>query len=77
MATVAPEIAFQWCPGHGAAAGFPFWNLEQWELKEKFAGVLTAGRMAKVAFDKAGIPAQVLYHNHANFVSIPDTSSVS
>jgi len=32
--------------------------------------VLTAGRVAKVAFDKAGIPAQVLYHNHANYVRL-------
>jgi hypothetical protein len=50
-------------------AGFPFWNIEMWDKKEVFAGVLTAGRVAKVAFDKAGVPAQVLYHNHANFVS--------
>lgn len=42
-----------------------------WDKKEVFAGVLTAGRVAKVAFDKAGVPAQVLYHNHANFVSLP------
>ena len=52
-----------------ACAGFPFWNIEMWDKKEVFAGVLTAGRVAKVAFDKAGVPAQVLYHNHANFVS--------
>jgi hypothetical protein len=52
-----------------APAGFPFWNIEMWDKKEVFAGVLTAGRVAKVAFEKAGVPAQVLYHNHANFVS--------
>lgn len=45
-----------------------------WDKKEVFAGVLTAGRVAKVAFDKAGVPAQVLYHNHANFVSTPATN---
>jgi hypothetical protein len=55
-----------WLP---APAGFPFWNIEMWDKKEVFAGVLTAGRVAKVAFDKAGVPAQVLYHNHANLVS--------
>jgi hypothetical protein len=49
--------------------GFPFWDLGKWPLKEAFAGVLTAGRVAKVAFDKAGIPAQVLYHNHANYAN--------
>jgi hypothetical protein len=50
--------------------GFPFWNIEMWDKKEVFAGVLTAGRVAKVAFDKAGVPAQVLYHNHANFANL-------
>lgn len=54
-----------------SCAGFPFWDLGTWEHKETFTGVLTAGRVAKVAFDKAGIPAHVLYHNHANYVSPP------
>ncbi len=55
----------------GRRAGFPFWDLGTWERKETFAGVLTAGRIAKVAFDKAGIPAHVVYHNHANHVPPP------
>ncbi len=50
---------------------FPFWYLGKWGLKETFAGVLTAGRVAKVAFDKAGIPAHMLYHNHVNLVRLP------
>lgn len=37
--------------------------------------MLTAGRVAKVAFDKAGIPAQVLYHNHANYVRLLNIES--
>jgi len=57
--------------------GFPFWDLGTWEHKETFTGVLTAGRVAKVAFDKAGIPAHVLYHNHANYASFhrPDRTA--
>lgn len=58
----------------GRRAGFPFWDLGTWERKETFAGVLTAGRIAKVAFDKAGIPAHVVYHNHANHVPPPPPS---
>lgn len=43
-------------------------DLSTWELKETFTGVFTAGRVAKVAFDRAGIPAHVVYHNHGNTV---------
>lgn len=50
--------------------GFPFWDVDQWKLKEVFAGVLTAGRIAKVAFDRAGVPAQVVYHNHGNTANL-------
>ena len=35
-------------PDTCAVAGFPFWDLEKWELKEAFAGVLTNGRVAQV-----------------------------
>ncbi len=48
--------------------GFPFWDLASWDLKYAFAGVFTAGRVAKMAFDRAGIPAHFVYHNHNNEV---------
>ena len=48
--------------------GFPFWDLSSWELKYTFAGVFTAGRVAKMAFDRAGIPAHFVYHSHNNYV---------
>ena len=48
--------------------GFPFWDLSSWDLKYAFAGVFTAGRVAKMAFDRAGIPAHFVYHNHNNYV---------
>ncbi len=48
--------------------GFPFWDLASWDLKYAFAGVFTAGRVAKMAFDRAGIPAHFVYHNHNNDV---------
>ena len=50
--------------------GFPFWDLASWDLKYAFAGVFTAGRVAKMAFDRAGIPAHFVYHNHNNDVRL-------
>ena len=48
--------------------GFPFWDLSSWDLKYAFAGVFTAGRVAKMAFDRAGIPAHSVHHHHNNYV---------
>lgn len=49
-------------------------DLSSWPLKERFTGIFTAGRVAKLAFDRAGIPAHVVYHNHGNNVrSLPLT----
>lgn len=44
--------------------GFPLWDVDKWKFKEAVTGVFTASRIAKVAFDRAGVPSQVVYTNH-------------
>lgn len=44
--------------------GLPLWDVDKWKFKEAFTGVFTASRIAKVAFDRAGVPSQVVYTDH-------------
>ena len=38
----------------------PFYQLDLWEHKGTFAGVLTASRVTRAAFATAGVPAHIL-----------------